>query len=92
LLADSQETNRDCWGYKMAEATHSRYVKLTKDQVPVEDIKPGELNQPIEVPQVFYFLSLSLSLSLSVKLLIVMGFLKTLLLFMYRSLSLGVLP
>lgn len=86
LLADSQETNRDCWGYKMAEGTHSRYVKLTKDQVPVEDIKPGELNQPIEVPQVFYFLSLSL------KLLIVMGFLKTLLLFMYRSLSLGVLP
>ncbi|GMY07808.1 cell number regulator 6-like [Fagus crenata] len=35
----------------MAEGTHSRYVKLTKDQVPVEDIKPGELNQPIEVPQ-----------------------------------------
>lgn len=30
----------------------SRYVKLTKDQAPVEDIKPGELNQPIEVPQV----------------------------------------
>lgn len=31
---------------------HSRYVKLTKDQGPVEDIRPGELNQPIEVPQV----------------------------------------
>ncbi|KAL5744296.1 hypothetical protein ACOSP7_027156 [Xanthoceras sorbifolium] len=30
---------------------HSRYVKLTKDQAPVEDIRPGELNQPIEVPQ-----------------------------------------
>ncbi|PON56281.1 PLAC8 motif-containing protein [Parasponia andersonii] len=30
---------------------HSRYVKLTKDQAPLEDIKPGELNQPIEVPQ-----------------------------------------
>ncbi|KAL9409446.1 hypothetical protein AB3S75_047776 [Citrus x aurantiifolia] len=31
---------------------HSRYVKLTKEQTPVEDdIKPGELNQPIEVPQ-----------------------------------------
>ncbi|XP_062092181.1 cell number regulator 6-like [Humulus lupulus] len=30
---------------------HSRYVKLTKDQVPIEDIKPGELNQPVEVPQ-----------------------------------------
>ncbi|CAI9103067.1 OLC1v1001498C2 [Oldenlandia corymbosa var. corymbosa] len=29
----------------------SRYVKLTKDQAPLEDIKPGELNQPIEVPQ-----------------------------------------
>ena len=36
----------------------SRYVKLTKDQAPLEDIKPGELNQPIDVPQV----SLSLSL------------------------------
>nr|POF25437.1 cell number regulator 6 [Quercus suber] len=36
----------------MAEGTgHSRYVKLTKDQGPLEDIKPGELNQPIEVPQ-----------------------------------------
>lgn len=33
----------------------SRYVKLTKDQAPVEDIKPGELNQPIEVPQVKVF-------------------------------------
>ncbi|KAI5673425.1 hypothetical protein M9H77_13789 [Catharanthus roseus] len=29
----------------------SRYVKLTKDQAPIEDIKPGELNQPIEVHQ-----------------------------------------
>ncbi|KAK3001355.1 hypothetical protein RJ639_021134 [Escallonia herrerae] len=29
----------------------SRYVKLTKDQAPVEDIRPGELNQPIDVPQ-----------------------------------------
>ncbi|KAF5760070.1 putative PLAC8 motif-containing protein [Helianthus annuus] len=28
----------------------SRYVKLNKDQAPVE-INPGELNQPIEVPQ-----------------------------------------
>ncbi|XP_024016948.1 cell number regulator 6 [Morus notabilis] len=36
----------------MADGTaHSRYVKLTKDQAPLEDIKPGELNQPIEVPQ-----------------------------------------
>lgn len=29
----------------------SRYVKLTKEQAPVEDITPGELNQPINVPQ-----------------------------------------
>jgi len=29
----------------------SRYVKLTKDQGPLEDIKPGELNQPIDIPQ-----------------------------------------
>ncbi|KAF8008659.1 hypothetical protein BT93_K2354 [Corymbia citriodora subsp. variegata] len=36
----------------MAEGSRqSRYVKLTKDQVPLEDIKPGELNLPIEVPQ-----------------------------------------
>ncbi|PKI54517.1 cell number regulator 6-like [Punica granatum] len=36
----------------MAEGSRqSRYVKLTKDQAPVDDIKPGELNQPIEVPQ-----------------------------------------
>ena len=33
-------------------AQSSRYVKLKKDQAPVEDITPGELNQPIEVPQV----------------------------------------
>ncbi|XP_048326624.1 cell number regulator 6 isoform X1 [Ziziphus jujuba] len=36
----------------MADGTgNSHYVKLTKDQAPVEDIRPGELNQPIEVPQ-----------------------------------------
>ncbi|CAA3010716.1 cell number regulator 6-like [Olea europaea subsp. europaea] len=29
----------------------SKYVKLTKDQAPLEDIKAGELNQPIDVPQ-----------------------------------------
>ncbi|KAG2672193.1 hypothetical protein I3843_13G027800 [Carya illinoinensis] len=29
----------------------SRYVKLTKDQAPLEEITPGELNQPIQVPQ-----------------------------------------
>jgi hypothetical protein len=44
----------------MAEGNVSRYVKLTKEQTGVEEIKPGELNQPIEVPHV------SLSLSLSV--------------------------
>ncbi|XP_057456896.1 cell number regulator 6-like [Lotus japonicus] len=33
-------------------SNQSRYVKLTKDQAPLEeDIVPGELNQPIEVPQ-----------------------------------------
>lgn len=47
-------------------AAPSRYVKLNKDQAPLEDIKPGELNQPIEVPQVF-------TLSLSGKILIFMG-------------------
>ncbi|KAJ8900363.1 hypothetical protein K2173_025003 [Erythroxylum novogranatense] len=35
----------------MAEGNASRYVKLTKDQAPLEDIAPGELNQPIKVPQ-----------------------------------------
>ncbi|KAL7190809.1 hypothetical protein ACSBR2_022984 [Camellia fascicularis] len=39
---------------QMAEGgVQSRYVKLTKDQGPLEDIKPGELNQPIDVPQIF---------------------------------------
>ncbi|KAL8049879.1 hypothetical protein ABFX02_06G047700 [Erythranthe guttata] len=34
------------------EMSHpSQYVKLTKDQAPMEDINPGELNQPIDVPQ-----------------------------------------
>ncbi|KAK6918622.1 PLAC8 motif-containing protein [Dillenia turbinata] len=31
--------------------SQSHYVKLTKDQAAVDDITPGELNQPIEVPQ-----------------------------------------
>ena len=49
---------------QMAEGgAQSRYVKLTKDQAPLEDIKPGELNQPIDVPQV-HPTSLSLSLSI----------------------------
>ncbi|CAI9762348.1 unnamed protein product [Fraxinus pennsylvanica] len=29
----------------------SSYVKLTKEQTPLEEIQPGELNQPIDVPQ-----------------------------------------
>lgn len=45
----------------MAEGGNpSRYVKLTKEQAaPSEDIKPGELNQPIDVPQVFLFFFLA---------------------------------
>ena len=37
-----------------ATSSHpSRYIKLTKDQdAPAEDIRPGELNQPVHVPQV----------------------------------------
>lgn len=36
----------------MAEDTASRYVKLTKAQdAPLEEITPGELNQPVRVPQ-----------------------------------------
>ncbi|KAM7272567.1 hypothetical protein ACFE04_027230 [Oxalis oulophora] len=36
----------------MSEGGVSRYVKLTKDQeAPLDDIRPGELNQPIDVPQ-----------------------------------------
>lgn len=36
----------------------NRYVKLTKEQKPVEDIEPGELNQPIDVPQVWILISI----------------------------------
>jgi hypothetical protein len=39
----------------MAEESHppARYVKLTRDQeAPADDILPGELNQPVHVPQV----------------------------------------
>ena len=44
----------DIWAliYQMAERKQSHYVKLTKDQAPMEEIRPGELNQPIDVPQV----------------------------------------
>ncbi|KMZ58409.1 plant cadmium resistance 1 [Zostera marina] len=36
----------------MADGEGSRYVKLSKTQnAPMEDIRPGELNQPVEVPQ-----------------------------------------
>lgn len=35
------------------ESSASRYVKLDKaHEQPVEEIKPGELNQPVYVPQV----------------------------------------
>lgn len=42
----------------------SRYVKLTKEQAPVDEVNPGELNQPIQVPHVCFSLSLSLSTDL----------------------------
>ncbi|XWS35634.1 hypothetical protein CRYUN_Cryun20dG0013700 [Craigia yunnanensis] len=29
----------------------SRYVRLTKEKEPLEDIAPGELNQPVQVPE-----------------------------------------
>ncbi|XVF22824.1 hypothetical protein REPUB_Repub12eG0204200 [Reevesia pubescens] len=29
----------------------SRYVRFTKEKEPIEDITPGELNQPVQVPQ-----------------------------------------
>lgn len=45
----------------MEERKQSRYVKLTKDQTPLEDITPGELNQPIQVPQVTIPLFLSIN-------------------------------
>ncbi|RYR32538.1 hypothetical protein Ahy_A10g047084 [Arachis hypogaea] len=35
----------------MDERNELHYVKLTRDQSPLEDITPGELNQPIDVPQ-----------------------------------------
>jgi len=36
----------------LEETSASRYVKLGKEQdAPVEDIRPGELNQPVHVPQ-----------------------------------------
>lgn len=40
--------------YAMADDNvKSRYVKLRKDQDgPVEEIVPGELNQPVQVPEV----------------------------------------
>nr|CAD1820696.1 unnamed protein product [Ananas comosus var. bracteatus] len=36
----------------MAEGAATSYVKLTKDQdAPMEEIRPGELNQPVRVPE-----------------------------------------
>lgn len=41
-------------------SSNSRYVKLTKDQdAPMEEIRPGELNQPVRVPQVSLITSFS---------------------------------
>lgn len=42
------------WLDQMADGNpQSRYVKLTREQeAPTEDINPGELNQPIQIPQV----------------------------------------
>lgn len=44
----------------MAEGSaQSKYVKLNKEQeAPAEDITPGELNQPIQIPQVLRSLPL----------------------------------
>jgi hypothetical protein len=51
----------------MEETNQSRYVKLTKEQPTVEqDIIPGELNQPIDVPQVSFSSRSILSLSVIV--------------------------
>lgn len=50
----------------MAEGgNQSRYVKLTKDQATSEDIRPGELNQPIDVPQVSFYLCIFISRNLN---------------------------
>ncbi|CAL9239270.1 unnamed protein product [Arabidopsis halleri] len=32
-----------------------RYVKLTKEQAPVDEINPGEINQPIDVSHILHF-------------------------------------
>ena len=45
----------------------SRYVKLTKEQAPVDEVNPGELNQPIQVPQVCVSLSFSTDLILHLR-------------------------
>lgn len=40
-------------------SAQSKYVKLNKEQeAPAEDITPGELNQPIQIPQVLLSLPL----------------------------------
>lgn len=48
----------------MAEQGQSRYVKLTRERGQLHDITPGELNQPIEVPQVITDLPFSISISI----------------------------
>lgn len=51
---------------QMAEGSaQSKYVKLNKEQeAPAEDITPGELNQPIQIPQVLLSLTFRFSLFL----------------------------
>lgn len=38
--------------FQLKEMAEGTYVKLTKDQVSLQDINPGELNQPIDVARV----------------------------------------
>ncbi len=56
VVDTGRERERERGDRKMAtseETSASRYVKLGKEQdVPVEEIRPGELNQPVLVPQV----------------------------------------
>jgi hypothetical protein len=54
VTGDTDETVvQDLEMAALEETSASRYVKLGKEQdAPVEDIRPGELNQPVHVPQV----------------------------------------
>jgi len=53
------------------ESSASRYVKLNKEhEQPVEEIRPGELNQPVYVPQVWRILRSRSSLFDSLEILV----------------------